>query len=1045
MCVWVGGMAVDLPAVRPPEGVESSTDSGRSVSAHAALLVASLGALLAFLDATIVNVAFPDIRLSFPGSSLGTLSWVLNSYNIVFAAFLVPAGRLADLLGRRRVFTLGILVFTIASGLCAAAPSVGWLIAARGVQAAGAALLVPASLALVVATFPAERRSHAVGIWGAMAAAAAGLGPPLGGALVALDGWRLAFLINVPLGLAAIVAGRKVLVESRAPGRRTLPDLAGAGLLAVALALVTLAVVQGDEWGWTSVGVVAPLAVALGTSALFVRRSRRHPVPVLDPKLVRIRSFAVANAVSLAAGMGFYAYLLTNILWLHYVWGWSLLVAGLGVAPAALVAAAAAGVLGRLADVHGHRWIAVPGALVWAGAYVWYARQVGPDPAFLTEWLPGQVLSGIGVGATLPILGSAALAAVPGGRFATASSLVTSARQLGGVVGVSVLVVIVGTPAAATIAGRLQNGWLFSAGCFVVVAAGSLLLRREVADVAEHDGAELTPLVEVAPRLDARASRPASGAASLFVALPEEGRARLLGSATAVDLTAGDWLFHAGDASDSAYVVRAGRLEVIADGEVIRELGPDDVVGELGLLAGTPRSAAVRARRDSRLLRVSAAQFDAALAGSAESRRVLTATLAAQLQASRGLGDVAAAAPRVISVVGASPGAQVEEVARALVAALAEHVRVAALHQVDVDGLDRAERENDRVVLVAAGGDEDWRSFCLRQADRLVVVADGDAQPRFLPRDRPTYLVLAGDRPERARLLEWHDAVEPRRSYVYASPDDLTEAAAELAARLTGRSIGVALAGGGARALAGIGVLAELEAAGLRVDRLSGCSIGSVVAALYATGRDAAAVDAVCYDELVRRSPFGDLTVPRIALLRGRRAEAALRRRLDDVHFEELPRELALVSTDILSRSTAVHRRGLVREAVRASLSLPALLPPARVGETLHIDGGILENLPVSPLDPDEGPSVAVNIAAAGSSPKDGRPLRLPTLPETLLRSILMGSAAAVAVAKERATVTVTPDTRGIGLFEFHQIDRAVEAGRAAGVAAVEALRNGRD
>src|SRR5215210_7180963 len=160
-------MAVDLPVVQPAQRVEAM-ESSRRVNAQAALLVASLGALLAFLDATIVNVAFPSIRLSFPSSSLGTLSWVLNSYNIVFAAFLVPAGRLADLLGRRRVFTSGIVVFTLASGLCAAAPSVGWLIAARGAQAAGAALLVPASLALVVASFPPERRSHAVGVWGAM-------------------------------------------------------------------------------------------------------------------------------------------------------------------------------------------------------------------------------------------------------------------------------------------------------------------------------------------------------------------------------------------------------------------------------------------------------------------------------------------------------------------------------------------------------------------------------------------------------------------------------------------------------------------------------------------------------------------------------------------------------------------------------------------------------------------------------------------------------------------------------------------------------------
>jgi len=189
--------------------------------------------------------------------------------------------------------------------------------------------------------------------------------------------------------------------------------------------------------------------------------------------------------MTLVAGMGFYAYMLGNILWLYYVWQWSLLLAGLAVAPGALVAALVAARAGKLADRFGYRVIAVPGALIWASAYVWYATRVGVEPAFLTEWLPGQVLSGIGVGATLPILGSAAVAAVPGGRFAAASSIVSSARQLGGVLGVSILVVIVGTPAAATIEPRLREGWIFTAVCFAVAAVGSLLLRRE-REVTEH-------------------------------------------------------------------------------------------------------------------------------------------------------------------------------------------------------------------------------------------------------------------------------------------------------------------------------------------------------------------------------------------------------------------------------------------------------------------------------------------------------------------------------------------------------------------------------
>ena len=549
------------------------------------MLVASFGALLAFLDATIVNVAFPSIQ-SFPGTSIETLSWVLNAYNIVFAAFLVAAGRFADLFGRRRLFTAGIVLFTFASVLCAAAPSVSFLIAARVVQAVGAALLVPASLALVVEAFPVGRRARAVGLWGAAAAAAAGLGPPLGGALVEIYNWRLAFLINLPLGVAAVWLGRRYLVESRAPGRRTLPDLRGALLLAVSMALLTLGIVQGGSWGWTSVGVIASFVAAIVAAALFVASSRRHAVPMLDPKLLRIRSFAVANAVTFIAGMGFYAYLLTNILWLYYVWGWSLLLAGLAVAPGAVVAgrrrrpARSSRRRTRLPRRRG------PGS-VRVGRRVRVVCDCGRDGSRVPDRVaarPGA--SGIGVGATLPILGSAALAAVPGGRFATASSVVSSARQLGGVIGVAVLVAIVGTPNPATIATRLRHGWIFSAACFLVAAAGSTLLRRERERVAEDDEPQFTPRLEVRDAAERDAGRALERSLCSPAAGPRPCRAALVGEP--VTLPAGEWLFEAGAAAPRVVRGRAGRLDVIAGDAVVRELGPGDVVGELAVLAGAP-------------------------------------------------------------------------------------------------------------------------------------------------------------------------------------------------------------------------------------------------------------------------------------------------------------------------------------------------------------------------------------------------------------------------------------------------------------------------
>jgi NTE family protein len=900
-------------------------------------------------------------------------------------------------------------------------------------------LLVPASLALVVAAFPPARRAHAVGLWGAIAAAAAGLGPPLGGALVEVYNWRLVFLINLPLGVAAVVLAGRVIVESRAPGRRTLPDTRGALLQATAMGLITLGIVEGGSWGWTSAGVLAAFAGALAAAFLFVASSRVHPVPILDPQLLRIRSFGVANAVTFVAGMGFYAYLLNNILWLNYVWGWSLLLAGLAVAPGALVAALVAARLGPIADARGYRLIAVPGALVWAAAYFWYATQVEAEPAFLSQWLPGQILSGIGVGATLPILGSAALAAVPGGRYATASSVVSSARQLGGVIGIALLVVIVGTPTPATLTSRLRHGWVFTAVCFVVAAAGAALLQRGRAAVAEDDQAELTPRLDVADVV-IRDRHEAPDGQSLLQRLPDHVRTRILDAAEPLTLPAGVRLFQAGEPADALYVLEAGRLEVVADGGVLREIVPGEVVGELAVLADANRSADIRARRDSRLLRIDAGHFRAALDSDIAAQRAVSTSLAVQLQRSRGFDDATSAEPRVISIVGVSPRAPLEAVSALLGEELARNLKVVSPGRLTIEGLDRAEREADRVLLAApADADEAWRAFCVRQADRIVIVGDAATAPTQIEPQRVIYALLVGDALAREQLSAWHDALSPRRVYT-CSATDIVSAARPLAERLAGRSLGVALAGGGARAFAGIGVLQELEASGFAIDRISGCSVGGVVAALYATGRSASAVDAACYEEFVRRNPFRDYTVPRFAISRGRKAEAALQRQLGEIHFEELPRELALVSTDMLRHTAVVHRRGLVRDALRASFSLPGLFPPTRLDESLHIDGGVLDNLPVGALAEDEGPVLAVNIGGgAGSSRRSGSP-RMPSLGETMMRAMLMGSAPAIAAARDQAAITVTPDTRGIGLLEFHQIDRAVEAGRAAGRAVVELL-----
>ncbi len=1023
------------------------------VPASRVLLVAAMGAFLAFLDATIVNVAFPSMRASFPGTSIGGLSWVLNGYNIVFAAFLIVFGRLTDLLGRRRAFIAGVLIFTIASALCGAAPSLSLLVAARLLQALGAAMLVPASLALVVEAFPEERRAHAIGLWGATAAVAAGLGPPMGGALVELGGWRWAFLVNIPFGLATVWVARSQLVESRAPGVRRLPDLRGAALLAAALAAVNLGIVKGSDWGWGSgqvLGAFVATAVLLG---LFVVSSRAHRSPLLDPALLKIPSFSIACSVSVVAGLGFYAYLLTNILWLQYVWKYSVLEAGLALMPGALVAAVVAALLGPWADRYGYRPFVVPGALVWAGAYLWYHQQVGVVPAFWSEWLPGQVLSGIGVGATVPLLGSAALAAVPGGRFATASAVMSSARQLGGVLGIAVLVVILDNPTPTTAVAAFRNGWMLSILAFLVVAVLSLPLGR-IRTAVDPDDQDRGSLATVhAPEPTARESAAAGpadaptdlSAVLMLAGLPDDARRRLEAASRLVMVPAGSWLIQAGDPPGSAFVVQRGRLVIDVAGQIVRELGPGEVIGELALLTGELRSAGVQARRDSTVLEIPRAAFEDVLAVDAAASRAMLTQIAQRLRTAGGTArDERTPQPTVIAVVGTHPGSGAAEVARLLGRRLAVHHRVAAPGVVDPEGLERAERDHDRVLLVAdgaaEGADGAWRDFCLRQADAVVLVATGEVPPPVEPLTpapgRSPDVVLVGGSAAPDRCAAWVAVTDAWQLTVVDG--DLATGLRPLADRLAGRSVGLTLGGGGARAFAHIGVLRELEDAGVYVDRVAGSSIGAVIACGHASGRDGGALEEVCYAEFVRRRPFSDWTLPTHSLAKGRRMHDSLFRVFGDEVFEGLPRQLHTVSTDLVTRTRQVHRRGLVADAAKASARLPVLLPPIPDDRgRLLVDGGVLDNLPVDLLtERDEGPVVAVNISMGGGGggggrSRTGRP-RIPPLGETLLRTMMIGSGGAVSAARAQGAWVVTPPTMGVGLLEFHQMDRMVDAGRAA-------------
>jgi NTE family protein len=430
---------------------------------------------MAFVDATIVNIAVPSIVAQFPAEPLSSVSWVLNGYNVVFAAFLIGGGQLADTFGRRRVFSLALCVFTGASALCALAPTLTVLVLARVLQAAGAALLIPSSLAIVLDAYPRERRVRAITLWAAAAAAAAGIGPPLGGLLVTASGWRLVFLVNIPVGLLTLVLARRIVPESRRPGTRRLPDLLGEGALSLGVAALVLAIVKGEEWGWTSPKVLGTVALACALGGVFYARCRRDPGRTIDPALLKIRSFDVANGATTVLAVGFYGYTLCNVLFLTGVWHYSVLQAGLALMPGPVIAMAIAAAASRPIERFGHRAVIVPGAAIWASGTAFMVANAGTQADFLGTLLPVIVLSGIGAGLTFPAVSGAAVMAVPGDRFALASALNAVSRQIGAALGVAALVAILGDPRGPGALDAFRHAWTFAGLCLLT---GGLLCAR---------------------------------------------------------------------------------------------------------------------------------------------------------------------------------------------------------------------------------------------------------------------------------------------------------------------------------------------------------------------------------------------------------------------------------------------------------------------------------------------------------------------------------------------------------------------------------------
>ncbi|HSI58636.1 MAG TPA: MFS transporter [Ideonella sp.] len=409
--------------------------------------VASVAAFLVSLDSTMLYSAFGALRAGFPEATAADMSWVLNAYTVVYAAMLIPAGGLADAHGHKRVFLFGVTVFLAASAACGLAGSVGWLIAARVLQAVGAALLTPASLSIVLAAFPQNKRALTVSLWGAVAGFAAAVGPSLGSFVVESIGWPWAFFINLPIGALSLWRGAALLGESPRSATRRKVDGVGMGLLIVAVGAIALAIVELESPAWTRTQLAAAAATGAIALVAFIVWAKRVREPLVDLGLFSHRTYSAVNAATLSFGIAFAMMFFAFFFYMGHVWHYSQALAGLAIVPGPLTVIPVAIVTGRLAGRYGHRPFLVGGALLYAAAGLWFMLVPGTEPAYLTQWLPGLLLSGASVGLVLPSLSGAAVSKLPAQHYAVGSAVNQATRQIGAVIGVAVTVLLLGDSA----------------------------------------------------------------------------------------------------------------------------------------------------------------------------------------------------------------------------------------------------------------------------------------------------------------------------------------------------------------------------------------------------------------------------------------------------------------------------------------------------------------------------------------------------------------------------------------------------------------------
>ncbi|MCP5025859.1 MAG: MFS transporter [Actinomycetia bacterium] len=406
--------------------------------------MAATAMLLTSFVGTATNIAVPVLEEAFPDASLATISWVVSGFNVTQVTLMLLGGRLADRLGRRRLFLAGMIVFAVGAFLSGIAPSVELIIAARILQAVGVAMVLPASLAAVLPLFPISRHATVVSTWSSMGILGAAAAPTVAALLLEVSSWRLVFLAVVPVALLAWFAGIRTL-PAAVPSTEPPPlDLLGTFSGTIAVGGLAMVIVQGRVWGWTDPLITALMAATVSSALLFVQQSLTHAEPLLDFGLLRIRSFSVVTVASALLATSTAATWFLYPLFMVQIWDYTIFQVGLAMTPGPLAVVVVTLFAGRFADRRGYRGLLILGSILPCIGTVWMAWRLSTEANYVVDFLPGTTMIGLGMGLVLGPANSAALRDVPEVSLGAANAAYNTLRFLGTALGVAVGAAIIG-------------------------------------------------------------------------------------------------------------------------------------------------------------------------------------------------------------------------------------------------------------------------------------------------------------------------------------------------------------------------------------------------------------------------------------------------------------------------------------------------------------------------------------------------------------------------------------------------------------------------